>query len=111
MTEKDRERVLILAKSLDFSWPTTMALLFLGALNYRITAGDLERLNLDFHRLNVKTCLGGHSCVSIAKGGGRQRTISAILRAPLIRSNFPCLEARVRAYEWMQSARSVPLLV
>ncbi len=58
LIEKDREPVLILAKSLDFSWPTTMALLFLGAPNCRITAGDLERLNLDFHRLNVKTCRG-----------------------------------------------------
>jgi uncharacterized protein (DUF2336 family) len=56
LIEKDREPVLILAKSLNFSWPTTMALLFLGAPNYRITAGDLDRLKLDFHRLNVKTC-------------------------------------------------------
>jgi len=56
LIEKDREPVLILAKSLDFSWPTTMALLFLGAANFRITAGELERLKLDFHRLNVKAC-------------------------------------------------------
>ena len=56
--EKDREPVLILAKSLDFSWPTAMALLFLGAPNYRITAGDLDRLKLDFHRLTVKACRG-----------------------------------------------------
>ena len=56
LIEKDREPVLILAKSLDFSWPTTMALLFLGADNFRITAGELERLKLDFHRLNVKAC-------------------------------------------------------
>jgi uncharacterized protein (DUF2336 family) len=56
LIEKDREPVLILAKSLDFSWPTVMALLFLGASNYRIMAGDLDRLKLDFHRLNVKTC-------------------------------------------------------
>ena len=56
LIEKDREPALILAKSLDFSWPTTMALLFLGAANYRITAGELERLQLDFHRLNVKAC-------------------------------------------------------
>lgn len=56
IVEKDREPVLILAKSLSFSWPTTMALLFLGASNYRITAGELERLMLDFHRLDVKAC-------------------------------------------------------
>lgn len=58
LIERDREPILILAKSLEFSWPSTMALLFLGAPNYRITAGDLERLMLDFHRLNVKTCRG-----------------------------------------------------
>ncbi|WP_234685779.1 DUF2336 domain-containing protein [Bradyrhizobium monzae] len=56
LIEKDREPALILAKSLDFSWHTTMALLFLGAANYRITAGELERLNLNFFRLNVMAC-------------------------------------------------------
>jgi uncharacterized protein (DUF2336 family) len=58
LVERDREPALILAKALDFSWPTAMALLFLGAPNYRITAGDLDRLKLDFLRLNVKTCQG-----------------------------------------------------
>ncbi|WP_187435478.1 DUF2336 domain-containing protein [Bradyrhizobium cytisi] len=58
LMDKNREPVLILAKSLDLSWPTAMALLFLGAPNYRIMAGDLEKLKLDFHRLNVKTCRG-----------------------------------------------------
>lgn len=58
LVEKDREPVLILAKSLDYCWPTTMALLFLGAPNYRITAGELDRLKLDFHRLDVKTSRG-----------------------------------------------------
>ena len=56
LIEKDREPVLILAKSLDFSWPTTMALLFLGAANFRITVGELDQLKIDFHRLNVKAC-------------------------------------------------------
>lgn len=58
MIDKDREPVLILAKSLDFCWPTTMALLFLGAPNYRITAGELDRLKLDFNRLDMKACRG-----------------------------------------------------
>jgi uncharacterized protein (DUF2336 family) len=58
LIERDREPALILAKSLDFCWPTAMALLFLGAPNYRITAGELDRLKLDFHRLDVKTCRG-----------------------------------------------------
>jgi hypothetical protein len=56
MIEKDREPVLMLAKSLEFSWQTTMALLFLGAPNYRIMGGDLDRLKRDFHRLKAKTC-------------------------------------------------------
>jgi len=55
LVDKDREPVLILAKARDFSWATTMALLFLGAPNYRITAGDLERMKNDFHRLNMQT--------------------------------------------------------
>jgi uncharacterized protein (DUF2336 family) len=55
LVDKDREPVLILSKARDFSWATTMALLFLGAPNYRITAGDLERMKTDFHRLNVQT--------------------------------------------------------
>ncbi|GLR85157.1 DUF2336 domain-containing protein [Bradyrhizobium iriomotense] len=58
LIERDREPALILAKSLNYCWPTTMALLFLGAPNYRITAGELERLKLDFHRLDVKACRG-----------------------------------------------------
>jgi uncharacterized protein (DUF2336 family) len=58
LVEKDREPALILAKSLDYCWPTTMALLFLGAPNYRITAGELDRLKLDFHRLDPRTSRG-----------------------------------------------------
>jgi uncharacterized protein (DUF2336 family) len=58
LTKDDREPALILAKALDFSWPTTMALLFLGAPGYRITAGDLDRLKRGFHGLNMKTCQG-----------------------------------------------------
>jgi hypothetical protein len=34
-----------------------MALLFLGAPNYRITAGDLDRMKIDFIRLKRETCL------------------------------------------------------
>jgi uncharacterized protein (DUF2336 family) len=57
LVHRDREPVLILAKALDFSWTTTMALLFLGAPNYRITAGDLDRMKADFRRLNMQTSL------------------------------------------------------
>jgi hypothetical protein len=47
---------LILAKSLDFSWETTMSLLFLGAKDHRITAKDLTDMEAEFSRLNVETC-------------------------------------------------------
>lgn len=55
LVDSNREAVLILAKAIDFSWATTMSLLFLGAPNYRITAGDLERMQNDFRKLNVET--------------------------------------------------------
>ena len=55
LIDKSRESILILARALNFSWTTTMALLFLGAPNYRITAGDLDRMKIDFFRLNVET--------------------------------------------------------
>jgi hypothetical protein len=47
--------LLILCKALDFSWDTTMALLFLGAKDHRITASDLRRLESDYDRLNIET--------------------------------------------------------
>jgi uncharacterized protein (DUF2336 family) len=57
LVDKHRESILILAKALEFSWTTTMSLLFLGAPNYRITAGDLDQMKIDFLRLNNETCL------------------------------------------------------
>ena len=55
IVDKNKEAILILAKALDLSWNTTMALLFLGASNYRITAQDLDNMKCEFSRLNVKT--------------------------------------------------------
>lgn len=55
LIDKSRESILIVARALNFSWTTTMSVLFLGAPNYRITAGDLERMKVDFYRLNVET--------------------------------------------------------
>jgi uncharacterized protein (DUF2336 family) len=57
LVDKNRESILILARALEFSWTTTMSLLFLGAPNYRISAGDLDGMKIDFFRLNNKTCL------------------------------------------------------
>jgi hypothetical protein len=53
--DKSRETLLILAKALDFSWATTMSLLFLGAKDHRITARELSDLEREFSRVNVKT--------------------------------------------------------
>lgn len=55
LVDKNREMLLVLAKALDFSWATTMALLFLGAKDHRITAKDLKDLENEFGRLNVET--------------------------------------------------------
>jgi len=55
MLDKNRETLLILAKALDFSWETTMALLFLGARDHRITGSELKELESEFGRLNLKT--------------------------------------------------------
>jgi hypothetical protein len=53
--DKNRETLLILCKALDFSWDTTMALLFLGAKDHRITANDLRDLESEYSRLNIET--------------------------------------------------------
>jgi hypothetical protein len=55
LLDRNRETLLILAKALDFSWATTMALLFLGAKDHRITAHDLKDLEKEFSDLNVET--------------------------------------------------------
>jgi uncharacterized protein (DUF2336 family) len=55
MMDRNRETLLILATALDFSWATTMALLFLGAKDHRITAQQLKELERDYGRLNVET--------------------------------------------------------
>src|SRR5262249_29176519 len=55
VVDRNREMLLMLAKALDFSWNTTMALLFLGAKDHRITARELSDLEREFGRLNVAT--------------------------------------------------------
>jgi hypothetical protein len=55
LVDRNREMLLIFAKSLDFNWDTAMALLFLGAKDHRITARELSDLEREFGRLNVKT--------------------------------------------------------
>jgi uncharacterized protein (DUF2336 family) len=55
LVDRNREMLLILTKALNFSWATTMALLFLGAKDHRITAQDLKNLEIEFRDLNVET--------------------------------------------------------
>jgi len=49
------EVLLILASALEFSWETTMSLLFLGAPDHRIAAQDLDDMKREFASLNVDT--------------------------------------------------------
>ena len=55
LMDKNREMLLVLTKALGFSWATTMALLFLGAKDHRITAKDLDDMKSEFDRLNADT--------------------------------------------------------
>lgn len=55
LMDRNRDMLLVLAKALDFSWDTTMSLLFLGAKDHCITAGDLRSLEHEFARLNIDT--------------------------------------------------------
>jgi len=55
LLDRNRETLLLLSKSLDFSWATTMALLFLGAKDHRITAQELRDLERDYGRINIET--------------------------------------------------------
>ena len=68
LADKNREMLLVLAKALDFSWQTTMSLLFLGAKDHRITAQDLNDLEREFGRLKLETsrssCVGRYPTLS-----------------------------------------------
>jgi uncharacterized protein (DUF2336 family) len=55
LVNRDQQMLLILAKAQDFSWDSTMALLFVSAKDHRIAARDLADLEREFGRLNVAT--------------------------------------------------------
>jgi hypothetical protein len=55
LVDRNREMLLVLARALDFSWATTMSLLFLGAKDHRITGKDLGDMEREYGRLNVET--------------------------------------------------------
>jgi hypothetical protein len=47
--------ILVLCKALDFSWDTTMSLLFLGAKDHLITARELQDNEREYGRLKIET--------------------------------------------------------
>jgi uncharacterized protein (DUF2336 family) len=55
LVDKNREMLLVLTKALDFSWATTMSLLFLGARDHRITAQELSDTESEYGHLKVET--------------------------------------------------------
>lgn len=55
LMDQKRDLLLILARALGFSWKTTMALLFLGAKEHRITVAELRDLEGAFAGINVET--------------------------------------------------------
>jgi Uncharacterised protein conserved in bacteria (DUF2336) len=55
LADSTGEMPMIFAKSLGFSWETTMSLLFLGAQDRKILAHDLDALEQRFSRLGSET--------------------------------------------------------
>jgi uncharacterized protein (DUF2336 family) len=55
LADRSREVILILTKALDFSWSTTMSLLFLSAASYQISASEFEDLRKEYSSLGVET--------------------------------------------------------
>lgn len=55
LVDRNREMLLVLAKAHDFSWDTTMSLLFLGAKDHRISARDLGDLKHEYDGLNAES--------------------------------------------------------
>ena len=53
LLDDDRGMLLTLARALDFSWESTIPLLFLGARDHRITTLSLNGMKNDFERLSV----------------------------------------------------------
>ena len=75
--DRNREMLLILCKALNFSWDTTMALLFLGAKDHRITANDLRDLESEYSRLNIETSRSVLEFYRSRKNGEASETAAA----------------------------------
>jgi uncharacterized protein (DUF2336 family) len=83
LKDKNREMLLVLAKALDFSWATTMSLLFLGAKDHRITAQDLRDLENEYGRLNIETSRSVLKFYQSRKNAGGAADSSARRLVPL----------------------------
>ena len=70
LIDRSGEMPMIFAKALDFSWETAMALLFLGAPEHKISAGQLDALEKKFSRLTAETAQSVDQFVSITQSGG-----------------------------------------
>jgi Uncharacterised protein conserved in bacteria (DUF2336) len=68
------EMPMIFAKSLGFSWDTTMSLLFLGAPDHHILAHELDDLEAKFSRLKPETAQGVIQLYSSRKASARAVT-------------------------------------
>lgn len=62
INDRTGEMLMIFAKALCFSWDTTMAMLFLGAPEYKISGSRLDALNAKFSRLKTETA---HSVIEL----------------------------------------------
>ena len=51
----DKQEFLILAKAIDLSWATTMAMVFLGSAEHRIASKDLSAMEKEYALLDVAT--------------------------------------------------------
>jgi uncharacterized protein (DUF2336 family) len=80
LLDKNREMMLILCKALGFAWGTTMALLFLGAKDHRITASELRSLENDYDRINIET---SRSVLAFCQSRKSGTPIDASLKAAL----------------------------
>jgi uncharacterized protein (DUF2336 family) len=80
LLDKNREMMLILCKALGFAWGTTMALLFLGAKDHRITASELRNLENDYDRINIET---SRSVLAFCQSRKSGTPIDASLKAAL----------------------------
>jgi len=70
LLDMNRATLLTIARSLRFSWDTTMSLLFLGAKDHRIPSKELKGLEDEFRRLNIETCRGALKSVQSRSGAG-----------------------------------------